>query len=209
MLAKKSIYFLNKSTIRRILSRFFAVLRLFAPGPVRLGILQVQKAKIMVQNRGLNVIGIGLAVVVFAAFPATPAISCTVPYNANELIRELAHHINQERRHVNLNRFYMSPTLAKGAQIHACDNANHNRLSHFGTDGSSPGTRVLRVGYDFAVVTENVAIGYGRAKQVIEAWLQSYTHRKNIFEPRTDELGVAVARGRDGRLHWVMNAGLR
>lgn len=165
----------------------------------------------MVRNRRLNVRGHSLAVAVllFAASPAMATVSCTVPYNANELIRQLVQEINQERRRVNLQKFYMSPTLARGAQIHACDNASHNRLSHFGTDGSSPGNRVLRVGYDFALVTENVAIGYARAKHVLKAWLQSSTHRKNIFEPRTNELGVAVARGRDGRMHWVMNGGLR
>lgn len=93
--------------------------------------------------------------------------------------------------------------------MHACDNATHNRLSHIGTDGSSPGKRVLSVGYDFDLITENVAIGYIESKQVLQAWLRSSTHRKNIFEPQTNDLGLAVALGRDGRLHWVMNGGLR
>jgi uncharacterized protein YkwD len=156
--------------------------------------------------RGLT---LGVAFVLFTASPAVPAMSCTVPYNAGELVQRLLHQINQERGRSNLPRFHMSPTLVRGAQLHACDNANHNRLSHIGTDGSSPGKRVLRVGYDFDLVTENVAIGYVRAKQVLEAWLRSSMHRKNIFEPRTNDLGLAVARGHDGRLHWVMNGGLR
>lgn len=135
--------------------------------------------------------------------------SCTVPHNRGELVQQLTQQINQERRRLNLPQFRMSPRLVRGAQLHACDNANHNRLSHYGTDGSSPGDRVLRVGYNFDFITENVAIGYADAEQVLAAWLRSSTHRKNIFEPRTRELGVAVARGRDGRMHWVMNGGLR
>lgn len=150
-----------------------------------------------------------IAFVLFEVSAAMPAMACTVPKNAGELVQQLLHRINQERHRHALAQFRLSPTLARGARLHACDNANHNRLSHIGTDGSSPGSRVLRVGYDFDLVTENVAIGYATAEQVLQAWLRSATHRKNIFEPRTNDLGLAVARGRDGRLHWVMNGGLR
>lgn len=150
-----------------------------------------------------------IAVVLFAVSSAMPAMACTVPKNADALVQQLLHRINQERRRSALPQFRLSPTLVRGAQMHACDNANHNRLSHIGTDGSSPGKRVLRVGYDFDLVTENVAIGYAKSEHVLEAWLRSSTHRRNIFEPRTNDLGLAVARGRNGRLHWVMNGGLR
>lgn len=164
--------------------------------------------KIAMKLQGLNVKGLTL-VIAFVLAPAMPAMSCNLPHNASALVNQLIQQINQERRRLNLQQFHKSPTLARGAQIHACDNARHNRLSHIGTDGSSPGKRVLRVGYDFDLITENVALGYAEAEQVLTAWLRSSKHRQNIFEPRTNELGVAVARGRDGRLHWVMNAGLR
>jgi uncharacterized protein YkwD len=39
--------------------------------------------------------------------------------------------------------------------------------------------------------------------------LHSSSHRQNLLEAKTTELGVGVALGRDGRLHWVMNGGLR
>lgn len=146
---------------------------------------------------------------VLGLFVSVPAMSCTVPYNERDLVYRLMQQINEERRRFHLPDFHFSSTLAKGAQRHACDNANHNRLSHIGTDGSSPGKRVLRTGYDFDLVTENVAVGYAKADEVLRAWLRSSTHRRNIFEARTNELGLAVARGRDGRMHWVMNGGLR
>ena len=147
--------------------------------------------------------------VILALFTTMPAMACTVPHNAGELARNLIRQINNERARLHLPDFQVSPKLTNVAQIHACDNASHNRLSHIGTDGSSPGVRVLRRGYDFHFVTENVALGYETPKQVLKAWLYSSSHRQNIFEPRTEELGVAVALGRDGRMHWVMNGGLR
>lgn len=157
---------------------------------------------------GYNVKALALSVVL-GLFASMPAISCTVPYNESDLVYRLMQQINQERRRFQLPEFHFSPTLARGAQMHACDNANHNRLSHIGTDGSSPGERVLSAGYDFDLVTENVAVGFANAEQVLRAWLRSSTHRQNIFESRTNELGLAVARGRDGRMHWVMNGGMR
>lgn len=142
-------------------------------------------------------------------FSAVPAMACTVPSNAGELAHRLLHEINQERARYKLPGFRMSPRLTRAARGHACDNANHNRLSHVGTDGSRVGARVIRAGYDFRFLTENVALGHRRPEQVLKAWLHSSSHRQNLLEAKTTELGVGVALGRDGRLHWVMNGGLR
>ncbi len=148
----------------------------------------------------------GIALLLLAGVPAQ---ACTVPADAGRLAHQVVQRINEERERVSLSPLRKSPTLAHVAQRHACDNAAHNRLSHIGTDGSSPGDRVLRAGYAFAFVSENVAIGYLSPGRVVQAWLQSTGHRRNIFERRNDEIGVAVAVGRDGRRHWVMNGGKR
>ena len=145
----------------------------------------------------------------FALLTAMPVMACTSPPDAGALAQKLLHQINAERMRYGLQRFKMSSKLGQVARMHACDNARQNRLSHFGTDGSSPGARIFRAGYRFDIVTENVAIGYRTPAQVLKAWLHSSSHRKNILEPKTDELGLAVAMGRDGRRHWVMNGGRR
>ncbi|TGD41451.1 CAP domain-containing protein [Pseudotabrizicola sediminis] len=143
----------------------------------------------------------------FVLIAAVPAAACTLPTGAADLTRQLVVNINQERARAGLRPFRLSGLLSDVAQRHACENASQNRLSHRGTDGSSPGTRALRVGYDFRHVTENVALGHATPDGVLRAWLFSSSHRQNIFDPRTVDLGVAVAVGQDGRLHWVMNGG--
>lgn len=142
-------------------------------------------------------------------FATVGAVACTAPPNANALVQQLVLRINLERTRVGLPSFRVSPELTQAAQQHACENASQNRLSHFGTDGSTFGTRVFRKGYDFNFVTENLALGYASPGRVLDAWLHSSPHRQNIFERRTNELGVGIAIGRDGRTHWVMNGGLR
>ncbi|EAQ26057.1 CAP domain-containing protein [Roseovarius sp. 217] len=147
--------------------------------------------------------------VILVLFAVMPTMACTVPPNYIELARQLMLQINQERARFHLPDFRMSSQLTEVAQAHACDNASHNRLSHIATGGSSLGARVITKGYDFRFITENVALGYSTHEQVLKAWLQSSSHRKNILDGRTNELGVAVALGRDGRMHWVMNGGVR
>ncbi len=146
---------------------------------------------------------------VVSVFAFSTASACTLPPNASDMVQLLLVHINQERARNQLSGFRLDAALTRAAQAHACDNANQNRLSHFGTDGSRPSMRVFRAGYDFQFVTENVAIGYARPELVLRAWLRSPTHRQNVLERRTNELGLGVAVGRDGRLHWVMNGGAR
>jgi uncharacterized protein YkwD len=147
--------------------------------------------------------------IILVLFAVMATLACTVPPNYVEIARQLMLQINQERARFDLPKFRMSSELTAVAQAHACDNASHNRLSHVGTAGSSLGARVIRMGYDFRFVTENVALGYATHEQVLRAWLQSSSHRQNILDGRTNELGVAVALGRDGRMHWVMNGGAR
>lgn len=137
------------------------------------------------------------------------AVACSLPAKADELTHGLALQINAERIRQGLPEFRSSEVLGEVAQRHACDNASQNRLSHIGSDGSSPGVRVMRLGYDFRQITENVAIGYATPDLVLRAWLASSSHRQNIIDARTTELGLAVAVGRDGRIHWVMNGGMR
>lgn len=148
-------------------------------------------------------------ILLFALVTATSASACTMPIGATDLTRQLVAKINQERTRAGVRPFLLSTLLSDVAQRHACENASQNRLSHRGTDGSSPGARALRVGYDFRRITENVALGHATPDDVLRAWLFSSSHRQNIFDPRTAELGVAVALGHDGRVHWVMNGGVR
>jgi uncharacterized protein YkwD len=99
--------------------------------------------------------------------------------------------------------------LDRVAQHHACDNARHNRMSHTGSDGSQFGERIRRAGYSYRRANENVALGYNSPATVVAAWMRSPGHRQNVLDRGTQETGLGVAAGRDGRLHWVMVSGRR
>jgi uncharacterized protein YkwD len=74
----------------------------------------------------------------------------------------------------------------------------NNYFSHTGLDGSSPGDRITRVGYNWRAYGENIAKGYTSEQAVMNGWLQSEGHCKNIMSSNVKEMGV----GRDGN-YWT------
>ena len=93
--------------------------------------------------------------------------------------------------------------LTQAAALHARDLARTGAFSHSDSDGSSVGDRVRRAGYGFCFVAENIAKGQGTLKQVLDGWMASPGHRRNILAGQAREFGLV--RG-PGNL-WVMVLG--
>jgi uncharacterized protein YkwD len=98
-----------------------------------------------------------------------------------------------------------SSVLDEAARSHAEDMANNSFLAHTGSDGSNPGDRVTRVGYEWRVVAENVAAGQTSADDVAATWLDSAGHCANLMDAKYSETGIAYALNPgDGRdIYWV------
>ncbi len=84
--------------------------------------------------------------------------------------------------------------LEAAALVHSDDMKAQNYFSHTGKDGSSAGQRITRQGYTWNTWGENIASGYRNSKAVIDGWLKSSGHCKNIMGKNFTEIGVA----RDG-----------
>jgi uncharacterized protein YkwD len=84
-------------------------------------------------------------------------------------------------------------TLEMAAQNHSNDMNEHDNLSHTGSDGSNPGERINAVGYEWSTYGENVAVGYSSEEDVIEGWLDSPGHCRNIMNGNVTEMGVATS----------------
>ena len=85
--------------------------------------------------------------------------------------------------------------LAMAAFLHSSDMAVNQFFSHTGSDGSSPGDRITREGYDWWTYGENIAVGYQTVSAVMEGWLGSEGHCSNIMNPSFEEIGAAYAEG--------------
>lgn len=92
--------------------------------------------------------------------------------------------------------------LTRAAQGHAQWMADNRRMSHTGANGSSFWTRAKAAGYNGRGGGENIAAGYATPEAVIDGWLHSSGHKRNILNGAWDDLGLGVARGGDGKRYW-------
>ena len=68
-------------------------------------------------------------------------------------------------------------------------------FAHTSPQGISPWYWYDKDNYDYKYAGENLAINFLKAEDQQKAWMDSPTHRKNIFNPNYQEIGVAVAAG--------------
>lgn len=85
--------------------------------------------------------------------------------------------------------------LASAAQEKAQDMFAKNYWSHYGPDGATPWDFILSSGYQYEYAGENLAKNFLFSQGVIDAWMQSPSHRDNILRKEYAEVGYAVLNG--------------
>ena len=64
-------------------------------------------------------------------------------------------------------------------------------FNHTQSNGSTPASRVTQAGYTWSYVAENIAAGPTSIAQVMNGWLNSPGHCKNIMSAQAREMGAA------------------
>jgi uncharacterized protein YkwD len=88
-----------------------------------------------------------------------------------------------------------SDNLAMAAYLHSEDMALNGFFSHTGSDGSSAGQRISRQGYLWSAYGENIAVGNPTVSSVLQGWLGSEGHCRNLMDPAFTEIGAGYAIG--------------
>jgi uncharacterized protein YkwD len=83
--------------------------------------------------------------------------------------------------------------LETAAQQHCNDMLQHRYFSHTGSDGSDAGSRMEQAGYRWKFFGENIGMGYKNEQEVVDGWLHSPGHCKNIMDKNFKEMGIARA----------------
>ena len=117
--------------------------------------------------------------------------------------------INEIRLANNLGLLTEVAELNASAYSHSADMAAMNNMSHTGSDGSDPGDREVRAGYNWRTYGEIVAMGYRTAEAVIDGWMNSPGHRAIIVSPAMRDFGAGLAYSESGRPYWTVNFGKR
>lgn len=104
--------------------------------------------------------------------------------------------VNAERTSRGLVPLQFAAELNAAAFDHTQRQAADGSIYHTDPgDGSSPGDRIGREGYEFSTWGENVAAGYPTAAAVMTGWMNSSGHCENILNPAFTEIGVGFVEG--------------
>ena len=134
------------------------------------------------------------------------AANCVAPPNVDELATQIAAGLNQSRRANGEAPLLFNRKLGQAAMVHACDMLVNDFFDHRGSDGTNSQARVQNAGYNDCIVAENIAWGYPRSDQIVNGWLNSPGHRRNMLHPRIEDFGVGIAQGPRGPC-WVLVVG--
>lgn len=81
--------------------------------------------------------------------------------------------------------------LEQASLAHSNDMYANNYFSHASKDGSKAAERISEVGYNWRTYGENIAFGYRNEREVMEGWIKSPGHCRNIMNKAYKEMGVS------------------
>lgn len=133
----------------------------------------------------------------------TPPANAPPPPPAPDLARVtqlIVEQTNQFRKSEGRSEVAVNDKLTATANSFAEYMASTLRYGHT-ADGSKPAERATKQGYEYCLISENIAYAYkstaytaeGLAKQFAEGWQKSPGHRKNMLDADVTETAVAVA----------------
>ncbi|MFF5985690.1 CAP domain-containing protein [Prauserella flavalba] len=111
--------------------------------------------------------------------------------------------VNDERADAGCPAVTVDSRLTRAAQKHSDDMARREYLSHTSPDGRTFDERIRDEGYP-RPAAENIAMGLSSPEAVMDAWMSSDGHRRNILNCDITTIGVGV--NSDG-WYWTQNFG--
>ena len=114
---------------------------------------------------------------------------------------EILRYVNQYRAQHGLGPLTMNTTITHEARRHSQDMATH--AVPFGHDGFNQRMHYLRDQVlNASSGAENVAYNYKTAKVVVDGWIHSPSHRRNILG-HYNMTGIGIARDKEGRIYYT------
>ena len=102
---------------------------------------------------------------------------------------------NEQRQKNNLPLLSLNSALSLAAQRKAENMLAENYWSHYSPDGKTPWDYILGAGYKYEYAGENLAKNFLFSNGVIDAWMNSATHRDNLLKRNYTEVGYAIVNG--------------
>jgi uncharacterized protein YkwD len=112
---------------------------------------------------------------------------------------------NEQREIFGLPPLKVNARLQESAGQKLQDMFLHQYFAHESPSGKGVGDFMDEAGYEFILAGENLALGDFKDDQdLVQGWMESEGHRKNILNEDYREIGIAVMKGiYEGRETWI------
>lgn len=125
----------------------------------------------------------------------------TVTTSAQE--EEVVRLVNQERAKAGLPALKINWQLSRVARYKSADMANKGYFSHNSPTYGTPFQMMENFGLRFSAAGENIAYGQRTPAEVMRDWMNSPGHRSNILSGAYTEIGVGLAKNKNGVCYWT------
>lgn len=141
--------------------------------------------------------------------PVAPDVAPSRRLVQREMEDRVVELVNEQRTSNGCRALTPSGKLRKAARRHTVTMAQAGVMSHQLPGEAKFSTRITRAGYrGWRLVAENIARGFSSPESVMDAWMNSPSHRHNILNCRLREIGVGVVL-EDDQLWWTQDFGTR
>ena len=117
-------------------------------------------------------------------------------YASNITVTDLLKDTNEKRVAAGDKQLVLNDELSQAAVAKAKDMFAKQYWAHTAPDGVDPWSFILSSGYNYLFAGENLARDFGDSKGVVNAWMNSPSHRENLLNPRYQEVGFAAVNGK-------------
>lgn len=115
--------------------------------------------------------------------------------NANIDQKRLIELTNVEREKKGLKKVTENEALNLAAKLKAENMLAENYWAHFAPSGKTPWDFITGAGYKFTFAGENLAKNFYTSDEIVNAWMNSQTHRDNLLNANYKDIGIAVVEG--------------
>lgn len=123
-----------------------------------------------------------------------PQILGTANFTAEQIVKLT----NNKRVENGFGALATNSQLTKAAIAKSSDMFTNNYWAHNSPGGKTPWSFITSAGYKYVFAGENLARDFNDAGSVVEAWMNSPTHRSNLLDSNFKEIGVAVVNDKFG-----------
>ncbi|MEG1637233.1 MAG: CAP domain-containing protein, partial [Cellulosilyticaceae bacterium] len=123
--------------------------------------------------------------------PSPPAIPDESPVDTRtQYENEVLTLVNKERQKAGLKPLQMDERVRTVAREKSRDMSVNNYFDHTSPTYGSPFDMLKKSGINYSSAAENIAAGYQTPNAVVDGWMNSPGHRKNILDGNLTHIGV-------------------